>query len=299
MNKIFNRWTLIIIGFIVIVLTVMWFLRGSIVKAEIRAWVSPKEVELGYPIRFIDSTSNATEVLWEFGNGDSSKERNGVYLFPQTGKYQVRLRVNNSVEKRFIVTVKESNRPSGYQPIKIIAPQTAIQNEYISFFADGYSKEWRWEFGETGEVDSYEKNPTYAYKLPGSYQIKLMSEDLAFPIVHYIEILPEYTESDDSDVLSLIAKDIQEHLQNIIDGESFNENYNYILSKYLCNNPNQLVIANGAKQIDFYSYCYDLKFIGSQSTVNIQDVVIETDKGSNCIKHILVKQSPLTTAKTK
>ena len=64
MNKIFNRWTLIIIGFIVIVLTVMWFLRGSIVKAEIRAWVSPKEVELGYPIRFIDSTSNATEVLW-------------------------------------------------------------------------------------------------------------------------------------------------------------------------------------------------------------------------------------------
>ncbi|EJF36980.1 PKD domain protein [Capnocytophaga sp. oral taxon 335 str. F0486] len=297
MDKVFNRWTLIIIAFIGIVLTVMWFLRGSIVKTEIRAWVSPREVELGYPIRFIDSTSNATDVLWEFGNGDSSKERNGVYLFPQTGKYQVRLRVNNSVEKHFIVTVKESNRPSGYQPIKIIAPQTAIQNEYISFFADGYSKEWRWEFGETGEVDSYEKNPTYAYKLPGSYQIKLMSEDLAFPIVHYIEILPEYTESDDSDVFSLIAKDIQEHLQNIIDGESFNENYNYILSKYLCNNPNQLVITNGAKQTDFYSYCYDLKFIGSQSTANIQDVVIETDKGSNCVKRILVKQSPSTATK--
>ena len=297
MDKVFNRWTLIIIAFIGIVLTVMWFLRGSIVKTEIRAWVSPREVELGYPIRFIDSTSNATDVLWEFGNGDSSKERNGVYLFPQTGKYQVRLRVNNSVEKHFIVTVKESNRPSGYQPIKIIAPQTAIQNEYISFFADGYSKAWRWEFGETGEVDSYEKNPTYAYKLPGSYQIKLMSEDLAFPIVHYIEILPEYTESDDSDVFSLIAKDIQEHLQNIIDGESFNENYNYILSKYLCNNPNQLVITNGAKQTDFYSYCYDLKFIGSQSTANIQDVVIETDKGSNCVKRILVKQSPSTATK--
>ena len=45
MDKVFNRWTLIIIAFIGIVLTVMWFLRGSIVKTEIRAWVSPREVE--------------------------------------------------------------------------------------------------------------------------------------------------------------------------------------------------------------------------------------------------------------
>jgi len=297
MNKVFNRWTLIIIAFIGIVLTILWFLRGNITKTEIRAWVSPSVVELGYPIRFIDSTSNATEVLWEFGNGDSSTERDGSYVFPQIGKYQVRLTVNKTLEKRFIVTVKESSRPSEYHPIKIVAPQTAIQNEYISFFADGYSKEWRWEFGETGEVDSYEKNPTYAYKLPGSYEIKLMSEDLAFPIIHYIEILPEYTDSDDSDVLSLIAKDIQEHLQNIIDGESFNENYNYILTKYLCNNPNQVVVTNGSKQTDFYSYCYDLKFIGSQSTANIQDVAIETDKGSNCVKRILVKQSSSTVTK--
>ena len=71
MNKVFNRWTLIIIAFIGIVLTILWFLRGNITKTEIRAWVSPSVVELGYPVRFIDSTSNATEVLWEFGNGDS------------------------------------------------------------------------------------------------------------------------------------------------------------------------------------------------------------------------------------
>ncbi|MDO4230422.1 MAG: PKD domain-containing protein [Capnocytophaga sp.] len=290
MDKIFTRWTLLIFAFIVAIVTIAWLLRDKVAKTEIRAWVTPKEVELGNPIRFIDSTLNVKEVLWEFGNGDISTEKNGSYVFPQSGRYQVRLKVDNSLEQRFIVTVKDSKRITDFRPIRIIAPRTALQNEYISFFADGYSKEWRWEFGETGDVDSYEKNPTYSYKLPGVYQVQLLSEDTSYPIIHHIEILPEYNETDTSDVLSLIAKDIQERLQNIIEGASFNENYNYILNKYLCNDPNQAVIINGMRQSDFYSYCYELKIIGSQSTTTINEVVVEPDKDSNCVKRILVKQ---------
>ncbi len=295
MNKIFTRWSIIILIVVCGIIGAVWLLRPkTVIKTDIRAWVSPKEVELGDPIRFIDSTANAKEVLWEFGNGDFSKDKSGSYVFPQTGRYQVRLKINNTLEQRYIVTVKESRRVTDFRTIKIIAPQTAIQNEYISFFADGYSKEWRWEFGETGDIDSYEKNPTYSYKLPGVYEIRLTSEDTTFPITHHIEILPEYSESDTSDVLSLIAKDIQERLQSIIDGGSFNENYNYILSKYLCNDPNQIVVINASKQSDFYSYCYNLKILGSQSTTTINEVVIEPDKNSNCVKRILVKQNSLT-----
>lgn len=293
MNKIFTFWTVVILLAIGGIVTVAWLLRPkSDIKTHIRAWVGPKEVELGNPIRFADSTINTSEILWEFGNGDASQEKSGSYVFPQTGRYQIRLKINNTHEQRFIVTVKESRRINDFRPIKIIAPQTAIQNEYISFFADGYSKEWRWEFGETGDVDSYEKNPTYAYKLPGIYEVRLASEDTAYPITHHIEILPEYSESDTADVLSLIAKDIRQRLQNIIDGDSFNENYNYVLSKYLCNNPNQSVIINGEKQNDFYSYCHRLKILASQSETTINEVVIEPDKESNCVKRILVKQTP-------
>lgn len=291
MDKIFTRWTIIIVVFISLVVALTWFLQGNVTKTEIRAWVSPKEVELGNPIRFIDSTSNAKEILWEFGNGDFSKDKTGSYVFPQSGRYQIRLKVNNSLEQRFIITVKDSKRVNDFRPIKIIAPSTAIQNEYISFFADGYSKEWRWEFGETGDIDSYEKNPTYSYKLPGIYEVRLTSEDMVYPVVHHIEILPEYSETDTSDVLSLIAKDIQERLQNIIDGSSFNENYNYILNKYLCSNPNQKVLINGVKQVDFYSYCHNLKIVGSQLSTIINEVVVEPDKESNCVKRILVKQN--------
>lgn len=290
MNKIFTRWTILLFIIMACLIALVGIFRPKLTpKAHIRAWVSPKEVELGNPIRFIDSTQ-ADHVFWEFGNGDFSKDKNGSYVYPQTGRYQIRLKIDDTFEQYFIVTVKDSKRVTDFKPIKIIAPQTAIQNEYISFFADGYSKEWRWEFGETGQMDSYEKNPTYSYKLPGVYQVRLMSEDMLYPVVHQIEILPQYSESDTSDVLSLIAKDIQKHLQNIVDGDSFNENYNYILSKYLCNNPNQMVLTNGSKQSDFYSYCSYLKILSNHNTT-ILEVIIEPDKASNCVKRLLVKQN--------
>ena len=43
--------------------------------------------------------------LWEFGNGDVSHERSGQYVFKEPGRYQVRLQVDHSLEKKQIVKV--------------------------------------------------------------------------------------------------------------------------------------------------------------------------------------------------
>ncbi|KGN75110.1 PKD domain protein [Porphyromonas macacae] len=298
MNKIFTRWMIIVLAALVVGVFVAWLLRQQFAVHEIRAFISPTEIELGDSIRFSDSTLHADEVLWEFGNGDMSIQKSGYYVFPQIGRYQVRLKVDNKQETRFIVNVKEPRRALEQKSIRIIAPETALQNEYISFMADGNSQEWRWEFGETGEIDSKEKNPTYSYQNPGIYEVHLSSEDTEYPVIHRIEILPEYAESESIDVLTLIATDIQEHLQNIVDGEPFNSNYNYILEKYLCNNPNAQVLVNNVKQNDFYSYCHELKIIGSRSSTVIVEVVVEPDKKSNCVKKLLIRQSSLTQEKT-
>ena len=290
MNKIFTRWMIIVIAALVAGVLIAWLLRIRFSNREIRAFVSPSEVELGTPIHFSDSTYRAQRVLWEFGNGDVSVEKSGTYVFPQPGRYQIRLKVDDKLETRFIVNVREPIKQIE-TPIRIIAPVLAIQNELITFTAEGPSQEWRWEFGESGNIDSREKNTTYSYREPGTYEVHLTSEDTETPIIRKIEILPEYTENDSSDVLSLIAMDIKERLQDIVDGGSFNSNYNYILENYLCNKPDVLVSINGAKQNDFYSYCHGLKFIGSQSSMVILEVVVELDKNSDCIKKLLIRQS--------
>ncbi len=298
MGKIFTRWMIIVLAALALGVFVAWLFRNQFAVKEIRASVTPTEVELGVPIHFSDSTLHVEQVLWEFGNGDMSVLRSGEYVFPQVGRYQIRLKVNNEQEARFIVNVKERKQNTEQTPIHIIAPETALQNEYITFIADGESQEWRWEFGESGEVDSKEKTPTYSYRQPGIYEVHLTSENTEYPVIHRIEILPEYAESDSTDVLTLIASDIQEHLQNIIDGESFNSNYNYILEKYLCNSPSTPVLINSNKQNDFYSYCQGLKIIGSRTSTTIVEVVVEPDKKSNCIKKLLVRQNSLTKEKT-
>ena len=96
------------------------------------------------------------------------------------------------------------------------APATAFQGEIVSFKGYGPSKEWRWQFGESGIVDSREQNPLYAYTEPGIYEVLLTTENTQYPVRHTIEILPQYTENDSTDVLVIIGNDIREHLQAIV-----------------------------------------------------------------------------------
>ena len=166
-----------------------------------------------------------------------------------------------------------------------------MQGEIISFRGLGVAKEWRWQFGESGIVDSRDQNPLYAYTQPGTYEIQLTTENTKYPIRHTIEILQQYAENDSTDVLVLIGNDIKEHLQKIIDGQPFNTQYNYIMSKYLCNNPDAIVTINNSKQNDFYSYCQGLKIIARGKTV-IDEVVVDMgdDSAGECIIHLIVSQ---------
>jgi hypothetical protein len=292
MSKLLNYRIYIILIAVVVILGTTFIVRSCIYNREVQAIVSPLDVEQGMLITFADSTKGANHWQWEFGNGDISSEQRGQYIFPQTGRYQIRLTINNELEKKFIVNVRTSQIDESLELIKIVAPKEALQGEYVTFRGDGTSKDWRWEFGETGQVDAMEKTAIYKYELPGRYTVALRTEETKYPILHTIDIIPQYSESDTTDVASIIGNDIREKLQNIVDQKPFNKNYNYILTTYLCNNPNTLVIINNDKKNDFYSYCQGLKIIGRKRT-RIENVLIDVEETESCINKLIVIQTDL------
>lgn len=291
MGKIKSKKSLIIAGASILCIIIAYLISLYLRDKTVIAFVSPLDIEQGDAIQFTDSTYRANSWLWEFGNGDSFEQRSGNYTFQQTGKYQIRLTVDRKYEKKFIVNVREKKKEEVQELIKIEGPDFALQDEIISFHGIGNSKEWRWQFGESGMVDSREKNPLYAYMEPGVYEIQLTTEDTHYPIRHTIQIEPNYQKNDSTDVLTLVGNDIRERLQAIVDGKPFNPNYNYILTTYLCNNPDVLVTVNGDKHNDFYSYCQGLKIIGRKKLI-IEEVVVDlgNDNTDDCIKKLIVTQ---------
>lgn len=292
MGKIYTRKFLFVVAALLLCIIIAVLCRLFFSNRTVRMTLTPTEVEVGDLVYYADSTRNADTWLWEFGNGDISRQRTGKYVFKEPGLYQIRLQVDNSLEKKQIVTVRaKSNDYGSGQLVKITAPATAIQGEIISFRGYGPSKEWRWQFGESGIVDAREQNPLYAYAEPGKYEVLLTTEDTKYPVRHNIEVLPRYTENDSTDVLVIIGNDIRENLQAIIDGKPFNTHYNYILKKYLCDNPGIAVTVNNNKKNDFYSYCQGLKIIARKKTL-IDEVFVDMGDNLNneCVMQLMVTQ---------
>ena len=150
MGKIRTRKILFVVAAMLLCVLVAVLIRLFFSNRIVRMTLTPIEVEVGEAVHYADSTRNASSWLWEFGNGDVSHERSGQYVFKEPGRYQVRLQVDHSLEKKQIVKVnRRANNYGSDQLVKIEAPATAFQGEIISFKGYGPSREWRWQFGES------------------------------------------------------------------------------------------------------------------------------------------------------
>ena len=291
MKQILNRKTGYTLAAILAGLLLALVIRIRFSTRTVQAFITPIEVTVNEPVYFSDSTQRARQWVWNFGNGDTLCSKTGEYTYKLPGKYQIKLLVDRSIEKKMIVTVKPGKKlDSESELIKINAPDMAIQGEYVIFKGVGEAREWRWEFGETVNIDSRERNPIYIYKEPGIYEVQLTTENTRYPIRHKIEVLPKYMDNDSTDVFVLIGNDIKEKLQAIVDGKPFNTNYNYIMKNYLCNNSEAIVTINNSKKNDFYSYCQGLRIIGRKKTI-IDNVIVDADEGnSECVIKLSVTQ---------
>lgn len=291
MRKLKNSKVYLVLGVIITCIAIAFIIRFFFSSTKIQAFVSSTEIYKGEFLNFSDSTFRAKEWLWEFGNGDTSGEKTGSYEYKETGTYLLRLTVNRHIQKDFIINVRPPVRLERDSIIRIDAPTIAMQDEFIVFRGIGLSKEWRWAFGATGIIDSRDQVAIYSYSEPGRYEVELMTEETKYPVRHQIEIFPKYMENDTTDVLSLIGNDIREKLQAIVDGKPFNPNYNHIMTRYLCNNSQLLVVINNDHKNDFYSYCQGLKILGKHNTDILQVIVVPDEERPACLSKLYVMQA--------
>ena len=247
-----------------------------------------------------DSTLlDGKKAVWYFGNGDSIVSNKSVtYSYSKNGKYLITLRVDDKFPFSKQISIVNSRSLTAYDSIpKVFCEDFAYVGEEVIFssYAPGSTK-WYWEFGETGTIDSYEKQAIYKFSKPGTYTIQLETDKTKYPITRDIEIYPLYEafkEPEKIDSTSIITNDIKKRLQ-IIAGltannqAAFNVQVNYLKKKYFCHDLSKIVvIVNEEKYNDFLSYCQGLHYLGGKSTL-ISEVKIDTVK---CFKEIKVTQT--------
>ncbi|GAB4049550.1 PKD domain-containing protein [Spirosoma litoris] len=263
---------------------------------EIQARVYPVQQVVGQPVRYIDSTSQAEQWHWEFGDGQESPRARGVVRYYRPGTYLIRLRVNKEVTRTFSVVIRPEPMVIRQDSlVQIQGPSTGYEREKLVFTAvGGRASQFTWRFGASGQVDSRDQTAIYSYPAdedrskPHTYTIELMTDVTKYPIRKQITIIRGYNKFDPPiDSLDIVGSDIRRRLQQIADGQSFNSNYNYLLSKYLCNRNNSLVQINNTKANDFYSYCMGLQF---DQGVHIDGVAVVSDSVTSCITRLNVTQ---------
>lgn len=281
----------------IIAALIFFFRMMSKPEGSINAKIHRSEFYLEEDLVFADNTTGAKKWLWEFGNGDRSTEQSGKYTFKEPGSYVVRLTVNDNMREQFIVVVREPLPVAVIDTVLYVTgPTGGLVFEELRLEANGIGEIFEWSFGETGRIDVIGRSALYTYSKPGTYRVRLRSDksrDVAIHEVRIIDPTAEMTKELDApgSGAQKALDDLRAHIQAIADGADFNTKYNFILSKFLCNNDNVKVnveMEGVRKQMPLYTYLMGLTF---SNKITIDDVKVGLQPNSECINIIHVKQS--------
>jgi len=128
-------------------------------------------------VQFTDlSTGNPETWMWNFGDDQTSTEKNPVHVYTKAGVYTVFLTVtrgeDRSSEIRYqYITVLPAGKPP--VPDFVASPTTGYAPLDVQFTDLSTDKPtaWRWDFGDGGS--STEQNPVHRYMTPGTYTVCL------------------------------------------------------------------------------------------------------------------------------
>jgi len=124
-------------------------------------------------VEFYNHTVDATQFLWEFGDGNSSTLVEPIHTYSKPGTYVVKLTADGpggrNTREDVVIVVYES-------PIALfdLTPSvTVIPDDVVSFRdkSSGNIVSWTWDFGD-GQQSS-EANPTHIYAEAGTYDVNL------------------------------------------------------------------------------------------------------------------------------
>ncbi len=124
-------------------------------------------------VNFDGNATNASSVIWDFGDGNTSSELSPAHNYDVEGIYNVSFTASNqcgSVTSDLIVEVREfpiagfnANATRGCAGLVVSYSDASSAN----------ASAWNWSFPGGTPASSTEQNPTVTYNTPGQYNVEL------------------------------------------------------------------------------------------------------------------------------
>jgi PKD repeat protein len=143
---------------------------------------SSRNVFSGEVVTFTDETVSPDAPVvsrrWDFGDGSGSSEVNPSHQYTEPGLYTVSLTVDNvftnvTETKNNYITVQRKVAPEARPTLSTPTPfvNEPLQFRDQSLAGSAPITQWAWTFGDGGA--STAQNPTYTYRVAGSYEVSL------------------------------------------------------------------------------------------------------------------------------
>ena len=126
-------------------------------------------------VTFTDSSmGDITGWLWDFGDGNTSIEKNPVYVYQKQGNYSVGLKVSgpagtNAMEVPVFIHVGPFPPIAHFEAIYTSHP--APCNVEFQQYSEGTITQWSWDFGDG--TKSTDKKPVHTYQRDGNFTVNL------------------------------------------------------------------------------------------------------------------------------
>ena len=287
---------------ILLVAVIALLTRFVFVKsARVNAKVSKNKLLVNETFAFEDNSEFAKKWKWEFGDGVIAYDRGGSYQYTEPGSYMIRLTLNDVMTDTFYVSVRDTTTLSPIVQdslMQISGPEIGMQFENLIFRAEGKgARLFHWQFGDDKREDSRNAFVFHTYDKPGNYIVELFTDVSEYPIRLPVKILPAFEGSGieapptATEKLGKADDDFKFRLQQIADHKDFEGNYRYLLSRYLCGNEKVVVMVNGGKYNEFFTYCAGLHY---DKNIYIQQVKVSVDTAMTCVTRVEVSQQTQT-----
>lgn len=139
-------------------------------------YASHKQGCVPMEVNFLEKTTNTTNFIWHFGDGQISNNPNPTHIYTKPGTYLVdlvALGAGGCSDVAALTTITVSDTTfGGFISTPPIDSLIYVPNAKVVFTDTTHNSiAWVWNFGD-GKTSS-EKNPTHLYQMPNDYSVSL------------------------------------------------------------------------------------------------------------------------------
>ncbi len=281
---------LILVILLVIGITLFFIFRGNECTPPIIT-TPPTTAEINDEISF-ETEFEGDAYHWDFGDGESSSDQKTTHSFTKAGTYNITFYLDENTDCKanvqIVINAPNVSADNIISEPTIESPKTVRVSDIVKFkdITPGATK-WTWMFGESGEVDSKEQNPSYIFKNAGKFEI-LVSNDVSKNATKVkIEVLPlkiiDKKTGAERKAPEIPKSILINKLQSIANGDIKGMSFFRTL---LCNEQIPIKI-NGSKTRQWVDYC---QAISIEEDKTIVDMVVIKNPQTNCISSMEITQ---------